>query len=475
MVDIVFATPPLAMSERYGALAPGGSKLPPLGLALLASIVRGKEFSTSIVDAEALNLTTPEAARKILDYNPSWIGITAVTMSVHNAVHLAETIKTIAPQVLTILGGVHLTALPQLTMEQFNSIDLGVIGEGEETLVELLIKGPERKNLASIPGLIFRDNEKLKITAPRKLIADLDSLPFPAWDLLPVLSKHYRPAANCFLRLPSSSIISSRGCPGRCIFCDRTISGKRIRTHSARYLIEQIRHLYRYYQIRDIIFHDDNFMTDRKRLLELCQLLRQENLKLSWSCTGRIDMAEPELLKRMKEAGCWQIAYGIESGAQEILNFLKKDITLQQIRETISLTREAGIESRGYFMLGVPGETKETLRETINFLLDLPLDDFHITFFAPHPGSKITANIREYGFFDNDWRKDGGWQVTFIPSGLTREDLEKHHRLAFSKFYFRKRIILAYIKRTFLTHHTLYRLWLAARAFFKYLTSRASF
>jgi radical SAM superfamily enzyme YgiQ (UPF0313 family) len=161
-------------------------------------------------------------------------------------------------------------------------------------------------------------------------------------------------------------------------------------------------------------------------------------------------MAEPKLLKRMKEAGCWQIAYGIESGAQEILNFLKKDITLPQIRETISMTREAGIESRGYFMLGIPRETKETLRETINFLLDLPLDDFHITFFAPHPGSKITANIREYGFFDNDWRKDGGWQVTFIPWGLTREDLEKSHRLAFSKFYFRRRIILAYIKRTFL-------------------------
>ncbi len=468
MSKIVWAMPPLSSKERYGGLGKGGSRLPPLGLALLAAITRRAGFETDIADAEALGWGHETAATEIVNKKPDYVGITAVTMSVHNAAKLAEEIKKRAPQTTTLIGGVHLSTIPEETMQRFTHLDIGVIGEGDDTIVELLKTLDAKGDIEDVNGLILRKGSQLVRTTPRAPFSSLDTLPFPAWDLLPNLPEYYRPAANCFSRLPSSSLITSRGCPCHCTFCDRTVSGSHLRGFSVPYLMGMINHIYDNYGIRDIMFHDDNFVALRKRLLEFCDTLAQENLDLRWSCTARVDMVTPESLKAMRKAGCWQIAYGIESGSQEILNSLRKRTSLKRIRDSLRWTKENGIETRGYFMIGMPGETSETIQQTIDFLLELELDDFQMSIFAPHPGTEITKDIEKYGEYDSDWRKDGGWHVTFVPNGLTKEEIEHYHKTAFMRFYLRPRVLLRYALKSLNSWSNAYKLLLGATTLFKF-------
>ena len=468
MADIIFVNPPLTLEERYGKLSSGGSSLAPLGLATLAAITREKGWKTQIFDPAVLGWTSEKAAEEILSQSPKYVGITATTIAIHNAARLAQELKKAKPGIFTIIGGPHLSSLPEDTLSRFPQFDIGVIGEGDVTIVELLKALQGKRDLRAVEGIIMRDNGGLLQTKPRGLFLDLDNLPLPAWDLLPGLAHYYRPAANSFYQLPSSSLITSRGCPGKCVFCDRTVSGDKLRMYSAPYLMKMVKHLYSVYGIRDIIFHDDNFIAFRKRLYDFCEMLKQEKLKLTWSCTARVDMVSPQLLKAMKESGCWQVAYGIESGSQEVLDFLQKGITLKQVKDALRWTREAGIKNRGYFMIGVPTETAQTIRKTIDFLLELELDDFHMSMFSPHPGTEISKSINDYGVVDNDWRKFGGWHPVFIPQGLTKDELTYYHKLAFRKFYFRPRIIRQYLISIFKDYKNLLKLFLGAKGLLRY-------
>lgn len=469
MTDIVFVNPPLTLEERYGKLASGGSLLAPLGLATLAAITRNKGFKTEIIDSAALSLSYEKTADEILRRLPRYVGITATTIAIHNAAKLAQELKKRHRDTFIIIGGPHISSIPEDTLERFPQFDAGVIGEGDITIIEMLNALKENSDLKKVKGIIIRTNGSIERTPPRELLSDLDSLPLPAWDLLPDLTQYYRPAANSFYQLPSSGLVTSRGCPGKCTFCDRTVSGHKLRMHSAEYLIKMVKHLYFHYGVRDIIFHDDNFIAFRKRLYEFCEMLKEGHLKLSWSCTARVDMVTPELLKMMKQAGCWQIAYGIESGSQEILDFLKKGITLNQIRDALKFTRHAGIMNRGYFMIGVPTETIQTIRKTIDFLLELKLDDFHMSMYTPHPGTEISKSIDKYGTLDNDWKRFGGWHPVFIPHGLSREQLLYYHKLAFRKFYFRPRIICQYLFSILKDYKNILKLLLGVKGLLRYV------
>jgi len=472
MVDIIFVNPPLTLEERYGKLAAGGSLLAPLGLVTLAAITRANGWLTEIVDPAALKWTYEKTAEEIVSRSPKYIGITATTIAIHNAARLASEIKKRRKDIVIINGGPHISSLPEDTLNRFPQFDIGVVGEGDVTIVELLKALQESNSLREIEGLVIRDNGKVIRTSSRSLFSELDSLPYPAWDLLPFLPRYYRPAANCFYRLPSSGLVTSRGCPGKCTFCDRTISGNKLRMYSTKYLMNMVEHLYFNYGIRDMIFHDDNFITFRTRLYEFCEMLRLKGFKLSWSCTARVDMVNPKLLKMMKQAGCWQIAYGIESGSQEILDFLRKGITLEQIKDALRWTKEAGIINRGYFMIGVPNENIRTIRQTIDFLLKLELDDFHMSMFAPHPGTELISTIDKYGILDNDWRKFGGWHPVFIPRDLSKEKLVYYHKLAFRKFYLRPRIILRYLFYIFSDYTNILKLFLGAKGLIRYIYAR---
>lgn len=445
MSKIVFCKPPLPLEKLYGKLSKGGNEMPPLGLCYLAGVTMKNNFETSIVDSLPLGLNFKETVNEIIKQRPKYVGITAVTISIGNAARLALMLKEKDRNLVIIIGGPHVTAVPEQTLKKFPQFDIGVISEGEITIVELLSALENNENLRLVKGIIFRENGNLYSTERREFIKDLDTLPFPAWDLLPDITKYYQPAADSLAKLPSTSLVTSRGCYGKCTFCDQSVFGNRCRANSAEYVMRMIKHLYYDYGIKDIHIFDDNFTLFRPRLKELCNMIIDEKMDLSLFCMARVDTVTPEILKLLRKAGFWQIAWGIESGSQKILDNIKKNVTVRQNEETLWWSRRAGIRNQGYLMLGNFGETKETVMETFDFIKRAPIDDFHITYFMPFPGSPAYEEIDKYGTFDRNWDRVSEFFPNFVPNDLTVKQLLRYHKLAYMKFYLRPKIIFYYI------------------------------
>jgi anaerobic magnesium-protoporphyrin IX monomethyl ester cyclase len=468
MKKLVLINPPLTMEERYGVLAKAGSKLPPLGLCNLAAVVRKAGIEISVIDAPAAKLGVKETFEIVRKFDPDLIGITAVTISINNAARLAQYIKEMNPQYTIVLGGPHVTAAARETLSRFPQFDFAVMGEGEDTLLELVAGSGKNLNVEKVQGLAFRRNGDIVFSPPRPFIENLDKLPLPGWDLLPDFPKAYSQSAMRSHRLPSACLITSRGCYGRCTFCDTACFGRRIRNHSAEYVIAMIKDLIDRYHVKDISFYDDNFIAFPQRISKICEMITDEKLNITWSCDSRIDAVQSfEQLQMLKKAGCWQICYGIESGNQKILNEVKKNISLERIKQVVEWTDKAGIYVKGFFMMGLPLETEETIRETINFAKELPLTNAHVTFTTPLPGSELYNTASRYGVFDNDWSKMNMWTPVFIPYGVSEELLQKSKKKFFRKFYLRPTIIFSYLK----TIRQPRQLWSLVKGFWALITS----
>ena len=445
MADVIFTRTLLTQRQMYGKLAGVGSSEPSLGLCYLAAVTRDKGFKVEIIDAVALGMGCEELAKEILIRAPKYVGISSVTISIYYAATLARLIKEKNKNIKIIVGGAHITAVPNETMEKFSEFDIGVLGEGEITIVELLKALEEDRNLDNIPGIIFRSNGKLKITPKRDFIKDLDILPMPAWDLLPDMS-HYFPPAWSLNESNAGLLITSRGCAARCIYCDRSAFGHTCRAHSAEYVLKMIGHLYHKYNIRYFRINDDNFILFKKRLQEICQRIIKDGPKITWSCFARADGVDLEMLKLMKRAGCWQISYGVETASQEIHDLEKKNITVERIEQAIRWTHEAGIKTIAFCMIGHPLETPRTIRETVNFVKRLRVDDFKMMFLVPFPGTELYANAEKYGTLERDWNKMNAYTgPCFIPNGITKDELIEYRDKAFIEFYLQPRIVFSYI------------------------------
>ncbi len=447
MASIIFVNPPLTTHDRYGVKFQSGGETPPLGIVSLAAVTRDMGLKTEILDSAALKLTIEETAQQIIEKNPDYVGFTAVTVSIRKAAKVAELVRKANPNVTMLIGGSHFTALPEETLKRYPIFDIGCVGESERTIAELVNKLENKADLKTVKGLLLKENGGFEFTEARERIKDLDELPFPAWDLLPDLGKYYCPPVHTLKRIPAGLVISSRGCPGKCMFCDRCVFGNTGSYYSAEYLLKMVKDLHENYGIKEIQFRDDNFTAFRTRLKKFCDLLAKENLDLVWSTTGRVDMINEEILNMLKKAGCWQIWYGVESGSQRILDLIKKRTKLDKIRKAIELTEEAGIRSCGFFMIGHPTETVEEIEQTIKFANSLPLSEAHFSITTPFPGSELYTRVEEFGHFENDWDKMTGWVPLFVPYTLTTEDIRKYSNKAFRTFYFRPRIILGYFKK----------------------------
>lgn len=450
--DLLLINPPITLEERYGSFASVGSQAPPLGLCYLAASARKHGYSVQIIDAPALNMDIPSTMAEIAKIDADLIGVTASTVSIFRASELAKTIKESGIKAPVMIGGPHVSSLPRETLQEFPQFDLGVINEGELTLPEIIACHKQGKYTGGIAGIVYREGEEILLSPPRKNIEDLDILPYPAWDLLPYLPKHYKPSPHSYRRLPSSSLMSSRGCNGTCTFCARPFMGEKYRAHSAAYTLDMIERLVVDYGIKDIMFYDDNFLLDKKRVKTICEELLKKNYKISWSCLARPEITSVDLFDLIKKAGCWQIAYGIESADQTILDNIKKRVTLERISEVIKKTNQAGIHSRGYFMIGCPGETEATIEKTTRFIRESGLKDFHVTFCTPMPGAELFDTAQNHGTFERDWKKLGFWDPVFIPSGMTKEQLIENHRRMYRKFYLRPSIVLRYLFKLTITN-----------------------
>jgi len=462
----------------WGELADVGSILPPLGLCYLAAVARNQGWDTIIIDCYAEKLSTLAAGKKISAFAPDIVGITSTTEEIDAAARLAATLKKLRPDSLIIVGGVHVTSLPRETLERYPQFDLAFIGESEATLPEFLEAYRKGRSFTPITGLALRRPaanhqsgcnrpDAVYLTPARPPIGDLDDLPLPAFDLLPPLDRHYRPAIYNYQRLPAAGLVTSRGCPGKCSFCDRSVFGNRLRMLSAERILDIIRELKSRYAIREICFYDDTLVAHRRRFEALCQRLIAEKMDITWSCNARVDMVDPDRLNLMRRAGCWQISYGIESGDQYLLDVLKKRISLAQVEKAVTWSRAAGLTVKGYYMIGIPGETYASLQKTEKHLLSLPLDDILLEYFTPFPGSELYDHLLAQEEDLPDWSHLNTFELSYVPQGLDPQTLKTAYKRIIKKFYLRPRIIWSYIRR----FASPFKMMALARAFFKFMRS----
>jgi len=437
--------PPITKFERYSSEigSAGGCQIP-LGIYYLASYLRQHKFDVKVVDAEALNLTSEQIINQIAAFNPKYIGISSTTVAFHRAYTLAQEIKSAFKDNIIILGGPHITANPLEAM-QTGSFDFGVIGEGEITLLELLNALNENKDVTQIDGIAYTDTHKnIILTHPRPFIENLDILPFPAYDMIEDISIYNPPPSN-YKTLPVVNIITSRGCPNNCTFCDKNIFGNTYRKRTAQNIVNEIKYLKEKFKVNEIAFVDDTFLIDKKRVNELFDTLKNDNISFYWTCMSRINNVDFEFLEYIKAHGCWHISFGIESGNQDILKLIKKNISLPKAKQVISWCRKLGIKTKGFFIIGHPTETLETINQTIKTACELPLDDIVVTLNTPIPGSQQYKEAEIYGTLDKtDWKQYNYWRPVFIPKGLNQEILIKKHKEIYRKFYLRPRMLIRY-------------------------------
>lgn len=442
MIRLVLVSAPVSQEERYGKFAGAGSTEPSFGLLSLAAVARQAGAQVKVIEASARGLDPASTLREIVAFAPDCVGFTATTSEICQIGALAVQVKAGIPGVVTVIGGCHVTALPEETLETFPALELAVLGEGEDTLAELIKRlGAGNRVLNGIAGTAKREGNAIKRQPARPLIADLDQLPLPAWDLLAGFPGLFKPSPSRIRRWPCASIVLTRGCPNQCAFCDRSVFGNYCRAYSPNYAIRLVRDLYDRYGVRELLIEDDTFVIVKERVREFCTRLIAERMNLSWSCLGRADRVDPELLVLMRRAGCWQISYGIESGDPEILKSMRKRLDLAQIRKALAWSRAAGLRTKGFFIVGFPGETPETLERTRRLACELPLDDISVMQMTPFPGSELYSMAGEAGTFNRDWRKMNVLNTVFVPHGLTMEDLEQARSRLLKDFYSRPEVL----------------------------------
>jgi radical SAM superfamily enzyme YgiQ (UPF0313 family) len=441
--------PPIDTGNLYEEwdLSDVDSLSPPLGLLLIAAVLRREGHDVSFVDAYSNGFSEHKTAQLALEFKPDIVGISATSPVAVGSGNVAALIKQMAPEVVTMIGGPHVTAVPRETMEKLKGFDIGVLGEGELTSIELLKAIEMGTPLDTVKGLVFRKNGELVITPERPFLPDLDWLPFPAWDLLPSLTSPYKVSISSMTSGNSTAIITSRGCPGKCTFCDTRVFGQKSRAHSAGYVLDMMEYLMTHHDITDFAIYDDNFTTFRSRLKEICSAIIERGYKITWSCNARVNMVNAETLKLMRQAGCWQVEYGIETGSPTILKKMNKMVNHDQIRQAVDWAKAAGMLVKGNFIFGYIGETRDTLNETLQFLKTIKIDYFQQTFLTPYPGSAVHALVKEYGTANLDWTKLNNNNINFIPNGLSESELIDFSKKAFRSFYLQPRVIFTHAKR----------------------------
>ena len=388
-----------------------GNPRPNLGLLSVATVCQDAGYPVKIIDANLLNLSPEGVAEEAEDYEV--IGITAMTPTIHEAVKIAQALmdKTI------ILGGVHASIFPDDCADT-GMFDAVVVGEGENIILDIIKKAKQDKP---------RQHCDIYAGTP----VDLNKIPLPDYSLLNLSA--YKPPKPHAERTPWTIATSSRGCVYNCSFCSKAVSGNHFHAMTADRMIELISMLQSDFDIQDITFYDDLFTFNggifKNRIKDFATEINYRNIDLTWSCESRVNLANEEMLSWMKMAGCRLIYYGIESGNQSILDRLNKGITIQQIQKAIKLTHEAGIKAAGYFMLGCPGETKETIKQTVDFACGLGLDHAQFSVCSPMPGSKLYNQYVEAGYPVPDWSAfkylGNGDKPMFYSDQLSKTDIEE--------------------------------------------------
>ena len=436
---------------------------PPMGLIALAAYLKSAGHEVLLYDANIEDSPIEGILNLIKTESPKIVGLGVMSVNAYRAFSIARLIKGYSKNIIVIAGGVHPTVEPHHTLE-CPDIDFIIRGEGELTVTELLKALKEKRDdFSKIPGLGFKKENQVILTSFRDLIPDINILPIPSYELFNI--KKYRGPYTS--RTPFMIMTRSRGCPFLCTFCGVTkMFGRRYRVQTPQRSVKEVDYLVNQLSIKEIGFKDSEFTLDPRNVEEFCDLLIERNYDLTWNCNGRVNHVTPSLLAKMKRAGCYSITYGIESGDQKILDNIKKQITLPQIRETMKMTREAGLQVIGNFMIGNPGDTRKTIKKTIDFAKELKLDYAYFGFTTPFPGTELRDEA-----IKNGWILDKSMEAVkyedciMNATSLPTQELKTYLNKAYRSFYFRPSYIFKRLKK--LSRNEMYNSVRGAWAIFK--------
>lgn len=416
---------------------------PPLGLLYVASFaIYNTDYQVEILDTHAEGLTYQQIEERIRKIQPDIVGIQTFTFTLIDVILTAKIVKKVSSEILICLGGPHVNIYPEETIN-IPEVDFVILGEGEFAFAELLDALYKKGDLSNIKGLLFKRDSKIIKTASRGYIEDLNILPFPNRRLIPY-KRYYSLIAK---HTPITTMMSSRGCPFRCLFCERPHLGKSFRARSSINVVDEMEEAIGL-GIKEFFFYDDTFTVDKRRVIEICNEILKRGLKISWDIRTRIDTVDIDLLKRLKEAGCERIHYGVEAGTERILKILRKEIDLKKAKEIFKITKELGITTLAYFMIGSPSETKEEILRTIDFALKLNPDFVHFSITTPFPGTGLYRLGLESRVLEYDYWKEFSEnpETDFTPQvweeNLTKNELLDLLNLAYRRFYIRPQYII---------------------------------
>jgi len=432
-----------SQSRVYGKMA--SPDYPPMGLAYIGAVLEKNGHSVRIIDIDADKISVNEFIR-IIKCGFEIVGFTATTPTFNEAEKLSKLVKE-NTKAVTILGGIHATIDPASCLKS-GSIDFLIRGEGELTVVELVNEINGKKNFSNIRGISFNHKNKIVHNENRELIKELDEIPFPARHLFNQQKYSYPDS----LRSPVMPIITSRGCPHACTYCcTKLIFSRRVRFRNAKNIVDEIEELIKNYKVKEVHIWDDNFTLYKKRVLDILKEIKKRNIKLKFAFPNglRADQVDEDILRWLKQMGVYSLAFGVESGNQIILNNVKKGETLESIEKAYELSRKFGFETWGFFMIGLPGETEETVNNTIEFAKKLNPDvaKFHIL--KPFPGTEIFEELKEKGLITIfDYSKYGihTRPVHRLPN-MNEDDMMALAKKAYKEFYLRPSKIINHILR----------------------------
>lgn len=436
MAKVILISPPYV--DLYGRLNKAAGRYFPLGLGYIAAYLRKYgNHEVQLYEPEAQGLSYQDLAKIIKDNSPDVIGLTCSTPNFFRAIELAQIARKNSNAKI-VLGGVHASALPEFIIETYSDlIDCLVRGEGEITMLELIKAYQKNSGLEAIKGIVYKKDNKIIANEPRPFIEDLDSVPFPARDLIPQKlfwpNLHNSRYKNCL------SILTSRGCPFNCSFCAaRIISGRKYRMHSVDYVLEEMEMLKKDYNAQQLLITDDTFTINHERLEEICRGMIKKGLGLKWFCFAQVNTVNKEILKLMKQAGCYNIGFGVESADEEILKKMGKPIKPEQALKTIRTANEIGLKTQAFYIFGTPGETKEQMERTIKFAKRVNSTLVFFNMLVPYPGT------REFQYFFSsiplnkiEWKNfvAVGENCVLKNSDISPEKIEKLMARAYLQYY----------------------------------------
>jgi len=404
--------------------------LPSLGLTYLAAVLEQDGHQVKIIDCPPCNYSHENLKTELEGFGPDLIGIASQTPTIPSAFQSARVAKEACPNSKVIMGGPHATFADNLILTEERTVDIVVRGEGEFTLLELAQTRADERTLHNIAGLTYRNNGQIVQTSNRPYFENLDALPRPAYKYLPM--EKYRIYGKIFL-----PIMTSRGCPFQCSFCVASqMFGAKFRFRSPKNVVDELEWLKNEYGAEGISFNDDTLTLDKKRIMDICDEMIARKINLPWGCQTRVDTVSPEILAKMRKAGCNEVSFGVESGCQKILDAVHKKFELSQAEKAIKWAKKEGLFVAVSTIIGYPGETKESMQQTSDLMRRIEPDDAWICIATPYPGTELRALVEEKGWkMTNDWTKYNTMIPIFENPSVPSEEYTKMRNEFYRKLY----------------------------------------